>query len=214
MSLERRFEIIEIAERFGVAIVEDNMLGPMLPDPIPPIKALAPHRTFLVSSATKILCPGLKIGFVVPPAGSHKVTQECLRAMTVRVPPLVADVFTRLMHAADLDRNLKAIRKEAQSRQELAKSLLPEEYAACHPASYYVWLSLPRPWSPQAFAEAALKKGIRVWPSDLFTPDISLAARAVRYLIGIPPNKYRLKEEVTFLAKLLRRLKPKGKTSR
>jgi DNA-binding transcriptional MocR family regulator len=178
MSLERRKEIVAIAERYGVPIVEDNMLGPMMPYPIPPIKCLAPHRCFLVSSATKILCPGLKIGFVVPPEGSYKVTMDCLRAMSVRVPPLVADVFTHLINSPDAQRTIDEARHEAGNRQKLAEEILPEENAVCDAASYYVWMPLPSHWTSSSFA--------------------------VRYLIGPVPNKVQLGIELEVLAGLIR----------
>lgn len=203
MSLERRKEIVAIAERYGVSIVEDNMLGPMLPDPIPPIKCLAPHRCFLVTSATKILCPGLKIGFVVPPEGSYKVTMDTLRAMTVRIPPLIADVFTYIMNDPKLQHIFETIQTEAKERQKLAENILPEENAVCHPASYSVWIPLPSNWTSHSFTEAALRNGVRVWPANLFTPEPSLAPQAVRYLIGPVANKARLRDELETLKRLI-----------
>lgn len=205
MSLERRNQIVAVAERYGVPIVEDNMLGPMIPEPLPPIKSLAPHRCFLVSSATKVLCPGLKVGFVVPPQGSYKITMDCLRAMTVRVPPLIADLFTELMNSPEAQRVIDAARREARSRQKLAEEILPEPNAVCHPASYYVWMPLPSEWTSSSFADTAFRRGIRVWPADLFAPIPSTVPPAVRYLIGPVPNKAQMSKELEVLAGLIRR---------
>ena len=95
-------------------------------------------------------------------------------------------------------------RKEAQSRQKLAENILPEGHAKCHPASYYVWIPLPPNWTANSFAEIALRRGVRVWPGDLFAPEPSIAARAVRYLIGPIPNRARLMEELEIIAMLIR----------
>ena len=125
--------------------------------------------------------------------------------MTVRVPPLLADVFANIVNSPDAQRTIDMARKEAQIRQRFARHILPEDHARCHPASYYVWIPLPPSWTAPSFTKAALGRGVSVWPADMCAPEPTTAARAVRYFIGPIPNKARLMEELEILASLIRR---------
>ncbi|UCE24704.1 MAG: PLP-dependent aminotransferase family protein [Candidatus Zixiibacteriota bacterium] len=205
MSLNRRRELVSVADRHGVTIIEDNMLGPMMTSPPPPLKSLAPEICCLVTSATKVLCPGVKVGFVVPPDPLRQACLDVIRATTVRVPPLVAELFAHMMSDGTAQRVISDARREAGERHELAKRILPEGRVVSDPASYYIWILLPERWTASAFALAAMHRGVRVWPSDLFAIDKSSPARAVRYLIGPPANRGLLKQELEVLASLMLR---------
>ena len=82
MPLERRREIADVAERHGVAIVEDDVHG-LLPEERPvPIAALAPERTYYLTSTSKTLAPGLRIAYVLSPAPMVSRLTDGLRATT------------------------------------------------------------------------------------------------------------------------------------
>ncbi|MCB8830046.1 PLP-dependent aminotransferase family protein, partial [Escherichia coli] len=59
MGSVRRAQIVEVARKRDIAIVESDILGPLVEDRPPPIAALAPERTLYFTSFTKTVVPGL-----------------------------------------------------------------------------------------------------------------------------------------------------------
>lgn len=68
MSLERRRHLIEISQKYQVPLVEDNPYGELRYDGtrIPALKSLDPDVIYL-GTFSKIMCPGLRMGFTVAP---------------------------------------------------------------------------------------------------------------------------------------------------
>ena len=64
MPLERRRRIAEIARAYGLVIVEDDTTGFACADAPPPIASLAPELTYFVTSLSKSLYEGLRIGYL------------------------------------------------------------------------------------------------------------------------------------------------------
>ena len=69
MPEARRRAIAELARRHDLMILENAVYRPLVPDAPPPISALAPERSFVFSSFSKIIAPGLRTGFLVAPPG-------------------------------------------------------------------------------------------------------------------------------------------------
>jgi DNA-binding transcriptional MocR family regulator len=103
MPLERRREIVEIAERHGLAVVEDDVHG-LLPEKRPvPLAALVPDRSYYLTSTSKTLAPGLRIAYVLaPPAMVPRLT-DSLRATTWAVAPLTAAIASSWIESGTAD---------------------------------------------------------------------------------------------------------------
>lgn len=69
MSLARRQELIKVARRAGIVLVEDDVYAAYVDrrDAPPPLVNLAPDITYYISGLSKSLAPGLRIGFVAAP---------------------------------------------------------------------------------------------------------------------------------------------------
>src|SRR5262249_21299458 len=95
MSEARRHEIVEIAKRHDLIIVEDDVYGPMLGTRPPAILTLAPERTWYISALSKALAPGLRIGYLTCPPGKALVAAEAVRTTAWMPAPLPVLVATR-----------------------------------------------------------------------------------------------------------------------
>ena len=71
LALERRREILEVCRRHDVTIVEDDVWNIMLEEPAVPFAALDPARAVYITSFSKVIGPGLRIGLMRLPRHNH-----------------------------------------------------------------------------------------------------------------------------------------------
>ena len=71
-------------------------------------------------------------------------------------------------------------------------------------AGAWVWLELPEPWTPGAFAQSMKQQGLEVWPSEVFTVGRSSAPPCVRVSLGGAFSRNQLQAALGALAGQLR----------
>lgn len=203
MPLERRREIAAIAERHGVAIVEDDVHG-LLPEERPiPVAALAPERTYFLTSTSKTLAPGLRVAYVLAPVGMVPRLTDSLRATTWAVAPLTAAIASSWITSGTADAILAARRGEARARQVLAREVLDDADLETQPEAYYLWLRLPEPWRRDTFAAVLRARGVEVTPADAFAVGRGPAPHAVRLCIGAARSRDALRRGLGLVADVL-----------
>jgi DNA-binding transcriptional MocR family regulator len=68
MSAQRRMAIAEIAARYDVCVIEDEVYKPILEERLPSMPELLPDLGFFVTSFTKTVMTGLRTGYLVVPS--------------------------------------------------------------------------------------------------------------------------------------------------
>lgn len=162
MSTERRNEIVAIAEKYSLFIIEDDVLGKLIPDAPPPIQSIAPDRTFYISSFSKTIMPGLHFGVLVCP--DIKITSARNRHMMTNwmANPLMVDIAQSWMSDGTADELILWQRRELTHRQGLvAKALSGFDYS-CHPCGLHLWLPLPAAWEEAEFVQQLRRQNVAV----------------------------------------------------
>jgi len=184
MTAERRALIGEIADRHGVLIIEDD-LYPGLPERRPPtIAELWPEGTIYITSLSKTVAPGLRIGTLSSPTGHFEALLNAAQSTNWMAPPLTTEIACRWIE----DGTAKAIVADRKAtlrhRHDIAQ-------AALHGLPYsrdidgaFIWLPLPGGWTGLDFAAEALGQRIRVAPGEWFAIDPALAPAGVRIGLG------------------------------
>lgn len=204
MGIERRREIAAIAERHGVAIVEDDPYGALPSSPIAPLATLAPQITWHVASLSKCATPALRIAYVVTPGlpETLRLLAE-IRSTSLMASALTSAVAARWAASGTLDSIVDAIRRENVERQTIARRILGER-ATAHPEGHHLWLTLPAHWRRSEFVGHALHSGLSVVSSDAFAMS-DRAPEAVRVSLGVVPDRERLERALQRLAHLVAR---------
>jgi DNA-binding transcriptional MocR family regulator len=183
MPEERRRAIAEIAQAHGVAIIEDDVYGFLAPDGPPPLVSYAPRLGHYVTSASKSIAPGLRIGFLVVPPGTEPGFALALRAITWMATPLTAEIVAGWIADGTADRLAASRREESSARQRVAKTALAGfDYRAADTA-FHGWLVLPPRWRSETFVAAARDRGVLVTPAEAFMVG-PVAPQAVRICLG------------------------------
>lgn len=205
MGEERRRQIAAIARRFGVAILENDVYGLLVPEGPPPLWSFLPEQSYYVTSFTKITVSGLRIGYVVAPEPMIARLRRSLRATSWMATPLVAELASRWIANGTADELLQWQRTQLAARHAVLDQVLGDFRYASHPHSLHVWLPLPERWRGEAFVSEARLKNVAITPAEPFVVGPGPVPRSIRISVGAPRTGDQLRQGLTVLADLLRR---------
>jgi DNA-binding transcriptional MocR family regulator len=201
MSRKRRQEIAAVAARLNIWIVEDDVYG-FLVTGATPLAALAPERTFYLSSLSKSLVPGLRVGFLRVPTGWIDRVIGAVFATTVTVSPASAAAAAQWIDDGTVERVVAWKRQEIRARQQLARAVLGDRVSGAA-ESQHLWMTLPASWTPEDFAREARQRGVLVTPGRDFAVARHETPNAVRVCLGPPAERQSLKLALTTLQDIL-----------
>jgi DNA-binding transcriptional MocR family regulator len=203
MSEERRRQIAAVAREHGVLIVEDDVHG-RIPEQAPrPLSAFAPELAVYLTGTSKVLAPGLRVGFIAAPEALVDQIARAIRGTTWMAAPLMAEIATSWIKDGTAETILRRKRREAVARQRLAFKTIGGYVGRAHGAAYHLWLGLPRPWRGDTFADAARRRGVGVTPAAAFATGRASVPDAVRVCLGAARDRGELERGLQILAELL-----------
>ncbi|MGE3225035.1 MAG: PLP-dependent aminotransferase family protein [Parvibaculaceae bacterium] len=168
MSETRRRDLAKVCRAHDLVIIEDDVYGFLAPDAPSPMASIAPERTFYVSSISKCIAPGLRIGFVVSPADHVTRLQRRLGVTCWMASPLLTHIASELVREGIVDHVTDRLRKEARHRMSVAMSLLPGLQAPSCDSSFHVWIPM-KSAEAEAVIRRATARQVLLTPADAFT---------------------------------------------
>ena len=207
MSESRRREVVEVARKHGVMLIEDDVLGAIHPEAPPPIAAIAPDITWYVMSLSKCYAMGVRLAYLVAPdaAACKQLVDPVSRLSSWFPSSLGAEIATCWARDGGGKRIAAAIRAEADARHAIAADILPRDSMRTAPGALHIWLRVAPYYSPQSFAEATKQRGVLVRPADLFAIDEAAVRDHVRVSVTGPDSRDELQRGLRIIAKLLAR---------
>jgi len=112
LSAERRAALAAAARRFDFWLVEDDPYGELWYREAPPesLRLHAPERTLRVGSFSKVLAPGLRLGYVVGPRPAIELLARLKQATDLHTATLTQHVVARVLRDGLLDQQLPRVR--------------------------------------------------------------------------------------------------------
>jgi DNA-binding transcriptional MocR family regulator len=201
MSEKRRRQIAALAERHRLTVIEDDTYGFHSPERTP-LATLVPDRTIFITSLSKSLFPGMRLGCAcATPALVEKLT-AAVSASMIMTSPIGADLLCGWLEDGTATRIVEWKRHEVAARQAMARRLLAGERIQTHPSSPHIWLHLPSRWTSDAFVAQARARGVIVNASGQFATS-DLHPRGVRIALGTPRTRAGLEEALGRVAAAL-----------
>lgn len=184
MPLERRRLILEIAVRHGVTVIEDDVHGPLTGGKIPPLFTLSEGTTVYVSSISKAIAPGLRIGYLVcgSASASHRAA-EIVHTSTWGAPPLVGDIVSHWIKTGVADRFIEHHLRCTEERVLLARKHLQGCDLRSSTNSYHLWLHLPPGVQSEDFTMNLRMRNVATTPGTWFSID-GAPVKAIRLSLG------------------------------
>ena len=203
MPPERRAALADAAQHHNLMIVEDNIAARCIVNPPAPIATLMPENTVYLTSLSKAVAPGLRIGYLSAPPDLLKRQASIVGASAWMATPISAELATRWIEDGTAEKILDSHRAEAIARLKLATAKLGHHSISATTGCHHIWLTLPEPWRAMDFTEEAKRRGIVIAPAEIFAAGRSNAPHAVRICIGIPRRRKRLDYALDVLAEIL-----------
>lgn len=204
MSSVRREEIVAVARAHDLGIIEDEVHARLLPDPLPPLAALAPERTIHLATFSKSVAFGLRTAFVSAPARYVDRLTAGVRSTLWMAAPLMAEVTVRWLEDGTAAGIIHRKREEVAARQAMLRELLaPYGRLWAAPYAIHGWLHLPEPWRAEAFVEEARRRNVILAGAAAFAVGRAATPHAVRICVGTPPDRETLRAGLEAVAAIL-----------
>ncbi|QBQ99752.1 PLP-dependent aminotransferase family protein [Paraburkholderia pallida] len=204
LSEARRVAIAEIAVRHNLVVIEDLVPAALLDAPPTPLAARLPEHGIVISSLSKALAPGLRIGYVQAPQDWVGKILAVIRSDCWMTSPLCAEIATRWIINGDVDRLVAQQRAQVDVRHAIAAEVLADWSWRTDPASPHLWLPLAEPWRAAEFAAALRQAGVHLKTADSFVIGRGSAPHAVRLSLGGARSHEALRDALERLARTLR----------
>jgi len=183
MSASRRRQLVSIARRHGLLLIEDAAYAFLAEDPPAPLAALAPESTVYVSGLSKSVATGLRVGFVAAPAEWVPKMERAIRATTWNTPGVMTAIACGWLDDGTVTRLESEKRRDAAARQAMAGEVLAGLRCVRHPASYFVWLPLAEEVRADRLATALMRDRISVSTAEPFATSPQVP-HAIRLALG------------------------------
>ena len=179
MSEERRAALSAAAAKIGLPIVEDNPYGDLWFDAPPPLPLTArnPEGCVYLGSFSKVLAPGLRLGFMVAPADLMPKLLQAKQAADLHSPGFNQRMIAEVMQGGFLDRHVPTIRALYKSQRDAMLAALSREMAGLDVVwnkpvgGMFLWARLPEGMRAVELLPKAVDKGVAFVPGAAFYAD-------------------------------------------
>jgi 2-aminoadipate transaminase len=175
MGAARRKEVAQAAARAGLPLVEDNPYGDLWFDaaPPPPISAMAGEGSIYLGSFSKVLAPGLRLGYVVAPPALVPKLLQAKQAADLHTPGFNQRVAHEVIRNGFLDTHLPKVRARYKAQRDAMRDALDKHLpAGCRfnvPAGgMFFWVELPDGLDAVALLPRAVEAGMAYVPGAPF----------------------------------------------
>ena len=184
MPLERRQAIVNIALQHKLLIIEDEVPYIPVAKRIATMSSMAPDIVLSISSFSKILAGGFRIGCIVAPPHLFAKVEHALRANCWMATALSAEVVCHWIESGAADAVINLQHKSILERQALLNKYLADFHYTSQAHAVHAWLHLPETWKAWQFIETLRKLNILVIGCETFSVGRYLCQPGVRICIG------------------------------
>lgn len=200
LSEGRRHELVLIADRYGVPIVEDDPYGQLRyeGDHLSPLVVIDRENlrrddgysignVIYLSTFSKTLAPGLRLGWMVAPVDVITKLVQLKQGADLHTSTFAQVIAYEVAKDNFLDEHVKLIRKVYRERRDVMleslKKYFPAEVTWTHPkGGLFLWVKLPEGMDCNKLFQAALKENVAFVPGDCFYAGNGFAAEGSRHM--------------------------------
>jgi 2-aminoadipate transaminase len=208
LSVERRLELVETCARLGVPLVEDDPYGALSYKgaPAPKMIAMNPDGVIYMGSFSKVLTPGIRLGYVVAPLPLVRRLELAKQAADLHTSQLTQMVVHEVIKDGFLDQHIPTIRTLYGDQCQCMLDAMAEHFPAS--ASWtkpeggmFIWVKLPAHINAMELLDEALKHKVAFVPGSPFYANEPETNTLRLSFVTVPPE--RIRAGIAILGKLI-----------
>ncbi|MCS6884045.1 MAG: PLP-dependent aminotransferase family protein [Acidobacteriota bacterium] len=210
LSSERRQQLMDLANRYDVMVVEDDPYGELYFEHSPPrpIKSLdEEQKVVYLGSFSKMLAPGLRTGWAVGPTGLIRLMELAKEAADLCSGGLDQALVEECLSCGLLERRLPVLRDfyklRCQTMLEALSEYAPQGVRWTYPrGGFFVWVWLDN-MDATSLLEVAVEQGVAFVPGQPFFADEQVGGNTLRLAFS-KETPQRVSEGISKLMMLIR----------
>jgi 2-aminoadipate transaminase len=208
MPLERRIALVETCARLGLPLIEDDPYGSLSyrGEPLPKMLTMNPDGVIYMGSFSKVLTPGIRLGYVVAPVPLVRKLEQAKQAADLHTSQLTQMVVYEAIKDGFLATHIPSIRTLYANQCQVMLDALAEFFPAGVKWSkpeggMFIWVTLPQHMDGMALLEEAIAQHVAFVPGAPFYANEPEKNTLRLSFVTVPPEKIRA--GVQTLAKLI-----------
>jgi 2-aminoadipate transaminase len=179
LSLERRHRLLDLARSWGSMVIDDDPYGLLrfAGEPLPTLRELAAGDplVFAVRTFSKIVAPGLRVGWVDADPELQQLLINAKQAMDTCTNLPAQRLLAGFLEGGHLEDHLVTQRAQYKSRKEAMHDALTEHFGDIArwtdpEGGFFLWVTLENRVNSEELFEIALAEGVAFIPGPAFSP--------------------------------------------
>ena len=196
-SLERRKEVIALAKKYGVYVLEDNPYGALrfAGEDVPCYKEMDDSKNVIYAGTfSKVLAPGLRVGYLCADAELVSKAVVGMQTSTVHTNIWAQILAYRFVTEVDFNQHIKGLqeiyRGKYKRMADALKANLPDFVQLSQPqGGLFIWATIPEKFDMNKFCVEAVKRKVAVVPGNAFNADENEVSHSFRLNFSTPTNE-------------------------
>jgi 2-aminoadipate transaminase len=175
MPLARREQLAQVAIDAGLLIVEDDPYGALSYDGevLPTLKSMMPEHVVYLGSFSKVLTPGLRVGYLIAPQALHRKLVQAKQAADLHTPSFTQRIVYESVKDGFLDSHIPKIRQLYGQRCEVMLAAMREHFPSGvtwnrPEGGMFIWVTLPSGVDSMELLNKAIAQNVAFVPGEPF----------------------------------------------
>lgn len=208
LSVERRAELVETCARMHLPLVEDDPYGALCyrGEPLPKMLTMNPDGIIYMGSFSKVLTPGIRLGYVVAPLPLMHKLEQAKQAADLHTAQLTQMVVYEVIKDGFLDEHIPTIRTFYSKQCDIMLDALKKHFPAgvtwtIPDGGMFIWVRLPKHIDSMALGKEAIAQNVAFVPGVPFYAENPETNTMRLSFVTVPPE--RIYEGIEKLGKLI-----------
>ncbi|MFM9436284.1 2-aminoadipate transaminase [Janthinobacterium sp. CG_23.3] len=208
LSVERRLELVETCARHGLPLIEDDPYGALSYKgaPFPKMLAMNPDGVIYMGSFSKVLTPGIRLGYVVAPLPLVRRLELAKQAADLHTSQLTQMVVHEVIKDGFLDRHIPSIRTLYGDQCQAMLAAMDQHFPAgvqwTRPeGGMFIWVTLPAHIDAMKLLDEAIANKVAFVPGSPFYANAPETNTLRLSFVTVSPE--RIREGIAILGKLI-----------
>jgi 2-aminoadipate transaminase len=208
LSFERRQELVETCARLGLPLIEDDPYGSLSykGEPLPKMVAMNPDGVIYMGSFSKVLTPGIRLGYVVAPLPLARRLELAKQAADLHTSQLTQMVVHEVIKDGFLDQHIPKIRALYGDQCQVMLDAMAQHFPAgvewTKPeGGMFIWVTLPQHINAMQLLDEAIAQKVAFVPGSPFYANDPATNTLRLSFVTVPPE--RIRHGIEILGKLI-----------